>query len=106
MIPPLGSITSASGALISQATAMTVSTVYACVNRIATDLARCTPYLCRIRKDGTEERDDDHPLNELLERPNRQQTWYDYDRQMVTGFLLRGNAYSPIRRNAAPSRSS
>lgn len=99
MIPPLGSVASASGAQISQATAMSVSTVYACVNRLATDLARCPPYLCRIREDGTEERDDDHPLNELLERPNRQQTWYEFDRQNWTGFLLRGNAYSPIRRN-------
>lgn len=99
MIPPLGSVASASGAQISQATAMSVSTVYACVNRLATDLARCPPYLCRIREDGTEERDDDHPLNELLERPNRQQTWYEFDRQSWTGFLLRGNAYSPIRRN-------
>jgi len=99
MIPPLGSVTSASGAQISQATAMTVSTVYACVNRLATDLARCPPYLCRINKDGSEERDYDHPLNELLERPNRQQTWFEFDRQMWVGYLLRGNAYSPIRRN-------
>lgn len=99
MIPPLGSIASSSGAQISQATALTVSAVFACVNRLATDLARCTPYFCRIRADGTEERDDDHPLNELIERPNRQQTWFEYDRQGWTGFLLRGNSYSPIRRN-------
>ena len=34
MIPPLGSIASATGAQISQATAMTVSAVYSCVDRL------------------------------------------------------------------------
>ena len=100
MIPPLGSVASASGAMISQATAMTVSAVYACVDRLATDLARCSPYLYRLNADGSESRDEDHPLNELLERPNDQQTWFEYDRQMWTGFLLRGNCYSPIRRDS------
>jgi len=99
MIPPLGSVASASGALISQATAMTVSTVYACVNRLATDLARCSPYLYRLAADGSKERDKDHPLNALFARPNRQQTWFEFDRQMWTGYLLRGNAYAAIRRN-------
>lgn len=99
MIPPLGSIASASGAQISQATAMTVSAVYGCVNRLATDLARCTPYFSRRNSDGTEVRDDDHPLNELLERPNRQQEWFEFAWQMWVGFLLRGNCYAPIRRD-------
>jgi phage portal protein BeeE len=104
MIPPLGSVASASGAMISQATAMTVSTVYACVNRLATDLARCTPYLCRLRKDGSEERDDDHPLNELLERPNRQQTWFEFDRQMWSRRSC--CAATPIRRSAGTAAAN
>jgi HK97 family phage portal protein len=99
MIPPLGSVASASGAQISQATAMTVMTVYACVNRLATDLARCSPYLYSRADDGSEVRDGDHPLNALFARPNRQQTWFEFDRQMWTGFLLRGNAYAAIRRD-------
>jgi hypothetical protein len=53
MIPPLGSVASASGAQISQATAMTVSTVYACVDRLSTDLARCTPFLYWLDKEET-----------------------------------------------------
>ena len=99
MIPPLGSIASVSGAMISQATAMTVSAVYACVNRLATDLARCSPYLYRRLSDGSEQRDDEHPLNMLFDEPNRQQTWFEYDRQCWTSYLLRGNAASPIRRD-------
>lgn len=99
MIPPLGSVGSASGALISQATAMTVSAVYGCVNRLATDLARCTPYLYRRNSGGTEEREADHPLYELFERPNPQQEWFEFAWQMWVGYLLRGNCYAPICRN-------
>lgn len=99
MIPPLGSVASASGALVSQATAMAVSAVYACVNRLATDLARCSPYLYSVHGDGSEQRDADHPLNALFIRPNDQQTWFEFDRQMWTGFLLRGNAYAAILRD-------
>lgn len=99
MIPPLGSIGSASGAQISQATAMTVSAVYACVNRLATDLARCTPGIFGNADDGSKARNTEHPLNDLLKRPNRQQTWFEFDRQMWTGYLLRGNSYAAIRRN-------
>ena len=99
MIPALGSVASASGALISQATAMTVSAVYACVNRLATDLARCSPYLYHHAEDGIKERDKDHPLKALFTRPNRQQTWFEFDRQMWTAYLLRGNAYAAIRRD-------
>jgi HK97 family phage portal protein len=99
MIPPLGSVQSASGALISQATAMTDPAVYACVNRLATDLARCSPGLYRFEDDGSKKRDTKHPLNALFVRPNRQQTWFEFDRQMWTGYLLRGNAYAAIRRD-------
>lgn len=99
MIPPLGSIASASGAQISQATAMTVSAVYACVNRIATDLARCPPYLYRRDSRGIEEREHDHPLYELFERPNPQQAWFEFAFQMWVGYLLRGNCYAPIQRD-------
>lgn len=99
MIPPLGSIASASGAQISQATAMSVSAVYACVNRLSTDLARCTPGLFRLAGDGSKQREREHPLQALFTRPNRQQTWFEFDRQMWIGLLLRGNAYAAIRRN-------
>lgn len=100
MIPPLGSVASASGALISQSTAMTVSSVYACVNRLATDLARCSPYLYKNDdEDGSEKRLPNHPLAALFAKPNRQQTWFEFDRQMWTGYLLRGNAYAAIKRD-------
>lgn len=99
MIPPLGSLASASGAQISQATAMTVSAVYGCVNRLSTDLARCSPRLFTIGADETKLRIRDHPILALFNRPNRAQTWFEFDRQIWTGLLLRGNAYAAIRRD-------
>lgn len=99
MIPPLGSVQSASGLLVSQATAMAVSTVYACVRRRATDVARCKPSLYRVKKDGSRETITDHWVSDLFDRPNSQQNWFEWMEQMETGYLLRGNAYSPLRRN-------
>lgn len=98
MIPPLGSVSSASGAQISQATAMTVSTVYACVNRLSSDLARCSPGIFSKDAKGTKTLVE-HPLNALFVKPNCQQTWFEFDRQMWVALLLRGNAYAAIRRD-------
>lgn len=98
MIPPLGSIAGASGAQISQATAMTVSAVYGCTDRLSTDLARCTPSIKRMNEDGSKTTVK-HPLDALLKRPNRQQTWFEFKRQLDVSVILRGNAYAAIRRN-------
>lgn len=99
MIPPLGSVPSATGLLISQATAMSVSAVYACVRTISMDFARCTPTLKRALPNGTEEEVTDHPLAPLLIQPNRQQCWFEFAEQMQAALKLRGNAYAAIRRN-------
>ncbi|HLY04259.1 MAG TPA: phage portal protein [Rhizomicrobium sp.] len=99
MIPPLGSVQSATGLLVSQATAMGVSTVFACVNRLATDLARCRPSLFRLTDDGSKEPVLDHPLLKLFQRPNAQQTWFEFAYQTWAGFLLRGNGYAACKRD-------
>jgi len=100
MIPPLGSVQSATGLLVSQATAMGVSTVYACVRRRAIDVARCVPSLVRQEDDGTEEVILDHPVSRLFQRPNRVQTYLEFCEQMNVAYLLRGNAYAVILRDA------
>jgi HK97 family phage portal protein len=99
MIPPLGSVQSASGLLISQGTAMTVSAVYACVRRIAADVARCTPSLYELNTDGSRKTITNHPIGKLFNSPNRQQTWFEWMEQTIVGYLLRGNGYAPIRRD-------
>lgn len=99
MIPPLGSVASASGAQISQATAMTVSAVYACVDRLSTDLARCSPFLYSLDENDTQHKVTEHEMLALFARPNRQQTWFEFTRQLWISLLLRGNGYAAIRRN-------
>ncbi len=101
MIPPLGSVSSASGLLISQATAMTVPTVYACVTRRAIDVSRCTPKLITVADDGTKNEVKNHPVAKLFKNPNVPQTWMEFVEQMHIGYLLRGNAYAAIIRDRA-----
>lgn len=98
VIPPLGSVPSATGLLVSQATAMSVSTVYACVRTIALDVARCKPQL-KIKVGQGEQVVNDHPLCRLLTRPNRQQSWFEFAEYLEAGLKLRGNAYAAIRRD-------
>jgi HK97 family phage portal protein len=100
ILPPLGSIPSAAGVLISQATAMSIATVYSCVRFRSVDMARCTPSLYRLGSDGSQIPVTDHPVAMLLRRPNRQQTWFEFARQMQMAQLLRGNAYAAIRRDS------
>jgi HK97 family phage portal protein len=99
MIPPLGSVQSASGLLVSQATAMSVGAVYACVSTLAHDVARCTPTLYAVDSNGTRTRTLDHPVARLLSRPNRIQTWFEFMRDIWTAYLLRGNGYAAILRD-------
>jgi HK97 family phage portal protein len=98
-LPTLGATPSATGLLISQGTAMSVSAVYGCVTVRSQDVARCTPHL--FRKDGTGKPVEvtDHPLNAIFRNPNRAQTWYEFMEQMASAEHLRGNAYAPVRRD-------
>lgn len=100
VIPPLGATPSASGMMISQATAMTVSAVYACVTIRAEDVARCTPGLYKITGEGDRgARVTDHPVAKLLQKPNRVQTWFEFCEMMQGALLLRTNAYAAILRD-------
>jgi HK97 family phage portal protein len=101
MIPPLGSVQSASGQLISQATAMTVSAVYRAVYVRAHDVASCTPQVYSTDSNGTpsEIAASDHYLAELMEKPNRVQTWFEFMRDTWVAYLLRGNAYWTVLRD-------
>lgn len=101
MIPPLGSVQSASGQLVSQATAMSVSAVYRAVYVRANDVARCRPSLFSEADDGTRTKikPEKHPIARLMVRPNRVQTWFEFTRDLWVGYLLRGNAYAAILRD-------
>lgn len=101
LIPPLGSVQSASGVLVSQATAMAVSSVYRAVAVRSSDVARCKPSLFTEASDGTRTKIHaaDHAVARLMVRPNRVQTWFEWVRDMWVAYLLRGNAYAAILRD-------
>ena len=98
-LPSLGSTPSATGLLISQGTAMAVSAVYGCVTIRAHDVARCTPRLFRRDSKGKRVQVTDHPVAKVFRQPNDYQTWFEFAEQIETGYLLRGNGYSVIRRD-------
>jgi HK97 family phage portal protein len=101
LVPALGSMASASGMPVSQATAMTVSAVYASARILSADVARCKPSLYRTADDGSRKtiKPMDHPVARLLRRPNRVQTWHEFARDLVVSYVLRGNAYAVILRD-------
>ncbi|MGC8518475.1 MAG: phage portal protein [Steroidobacteraceae bacterium] len=101
MIPPLGSVQSASGLLVSQATAMAVSAVNRAVSIRAQDVARAAASIVQTDSDGTHTKlkPHQHPVANLLVRPNRVQTWYEFMRDMMVAYLLRGNAYAAVLRD-------
>lgn len=101
MIPPLGSVQSASGLLVSQATAMAVGAVYRAVYVRSHDFARCKPSLFTEATDGARTKIGikDHALAALMVRPNRVQTWFEFARDLWVAYLLRGNAYAAIKRD-------
>jgi hypothetical protein len=98
--PALGSSHAATGLLVNQASAMQVSAVYACVKIISEDVAKFRPALFRKGKDGKRVAITDHPVAQLLRRPNSQQSWFDFCQQMTASVLLRGNGYAPILRDS------
>lgn len=98
-LPSLGGVASAAGLTISSSTAMSISTVHACVTIRSKDVARCRPRLLEEGSARSVKPITDHPVAKLLVRPNRVQTWTEFARQMNAAYLLRGNAYAVILRN-------
>jgi HK97 family phage portal protein len=98
-LPTLGSMSSAAGVTISQATAITVSTIYAGVMARALDFARCTPRILSIKDGRSGEPNTKHPAAKLMKRPNWVQTWFEFAVQMQAAYVLRNNAYAIILRD-------
>jgi HK97 family phage portal protein len=98
LLPLIGS-GSATGLNVTQTTAMSISTVYACASIRSKDVARCSPRLMREESARADKPVTDHPVARLFARPNDWQTWTEFCRQMHTAYLLRGNAYAVILRD-------
>lgn len=113
-VPFLGGVTSAAGLRVSQASAMKVSTVFACVTIIAEDIARAEPKLYEKLPDrevkdasgkvvrmapGGRRQVTNHWLSRLFRRPNRVQDWYQFASFMERCIGLKSNAYAVILRD-------
>ena len=90
-----------SGVDINQATALTATTVLACISMLCEDFAKCEPSVFRTAEDGERLPATDHELSTLLESPNEWQSGFDFRSMLMFSFLLRGNAYAVKIRNRA-----
>ena len=84
----------ASGVDINQTTALSATTVLACVSMLCEDFAKCQPSLFRTAPDGERIPALDHELSALLESPNDFQSGFDFRSMMMFSFLMRENAYA------------
>lgn len=100
----LWSSPSSTGIAIDQQTALQATAVMACVSVLSEDISKMTPQVFQPKEIKDVEGKGrqvakSHFLYDLLWRPNDWQTWPEFCRQMVIGYLLRGNAYAVIIRD-------
>lgn len=91
---------SASGKVVTERSAMQMTTVYSCVRILAEAIAGLPLHLYRYRDDGGKEKAIDHPLYLLLhDEPNPEMSSFVFRETLMTHLLLWGNAYAQIIRN-------
>ena len=89
---------SLSGAGINVEQAMSISTVYACINRIASTIAQLNKGVLSKRGNTTEELD--HSVTRLINvAPNDMQTAYDFWETYIADVFLYGKGYAMIHRD-------
>jgi HK97 family phage portal protein len=90
----------AAGKTVNERTALSVTTVYACVRVLAEALAGLPLHVYRYKSDGSKERDIAHPLYRLLhDAPNAEMTSFVWRETLMAHLLIYGNAYSQIIRD-------
>lgn len=92
-------VPTASGVLVSQASAMQVSAVFACVSMLSYDLAKLGACIFRGKRRGTRQKAKDHPIYPLFTTPAPWLTWFEFCGMMQMSVLLRGNGYAVILRD-------
>ena len=89
----------AAGIMVTQASAMQVAAVYACVNMIACDLAKLGAAIFRGQRRGKRVKADDHWLTDIFDQPAPWLTWFEFCAMLQASVLLRGNGYAVIIRD-------
>ena len=93
---------SIAGIRVDQQTALTATTVMACVTILSEDFAKLTPSIYRLDdKTGARNVARDHELYTLLYRPNDLQNGFVFRETMMANLVLHGNAYAVKIRNGA-----
>jgi HK97 family phage portal protein len=90
----------AAGVMVNQASAMQVTSVFACVSIISYDLAKLGASIFRGERHGKRQKATDHELYPLLKQPAPWLTWFEFCGMLQTSVLLRGNGYAVILRNS------
>ena len=91
------------GIPVTPISALQAPAVYACVRCLGEDISKLPVTVQRYVNEGEGywKADRDHPLNNVLQIPNRWQTWFEFLRYMVTALELRGNAIAIVKRDWA-----
>ena len=98
-------IETSSGALVTPDTAMRLATTYACVRVISESLAQLPFRLLRRTEGRNHEPAPEHPVGQLLRRPNSWQTPAEFWGMMAANAVLRGNGYAiKTKGNTGPIR--
>ncbi len=67
---------------------------YACITKIANAIASVDLQAYVTNKDGQLEKKDNHPLKKLIDNPNATQSGKQYRRELITQYLIGGNAFN------------
>lgn len=92
LVTLMGGAATSSGAVVSDATALRVSAVYACVRVLSEDVAKLRPRVWRRNRDGSRSEAMDHPLHRILRRPNRLMSANAFLLAQAAAYCFRGNA--------------
>jgi HK97 family phage portal protein len=85
------------GVPVTEESALTLSTVFACARVLGESVAMLPLPTYRKRADGGKERATDHPLYRLLhDAPNPEMTSFEWRETKIVHAALRGNGYSEI----------
>lgn len=98
-IAMFGGLDSDTGVVITESTALAITTVWSCVRAISEDVAKLPLVVYKRTSDGKEVAYD-HPLYTILhDAPNSEMTSMEFRENLTAQLVLRGNAYAQIRKN-------
>lgn len=96
-----GGAMSGAGMHVDAKSAESISTVYACVQALAESSAALPLHVYQRMDNGDRQRADGHWLTRLLERPNADQSGFEFRESMTAAVLLWGNGYARKEFNGA-----